>query len=190
MKIAVYGGSFNPPHLGHAAAARTVAEALRPDKFLIIPDHLPPHKEMEEDSPTPEQRMELCALAFAEIPGAEISDMEIRREGKSYTAETVGRLRELYPEDELILVMGTDMLLSFESWYRFRYLLENCTLAALSRAEEDGDTIRAHAGYMEREYGARILILPHVPLEMSSSDIRERLRMRLGSALLDDGVYS
>ena len=79
--------------------------------------------------------MELCALAFAEIPGAEISDMEIRREGKSYTAETVGRLRELYPEDELILVMGTDMLLSFESWYRFRYLLENCTLAALSRAE-------------------------------------------------------
>ena len=190
MKIAVYGGSFNPPHLGHAAAARTVAEALRPDKFLIIPDHLPPHKEMEEGSPTPEQRMELCALAFAEIPGAEISDMEIRREGKSYTAETVGRLRELYPEDELILVMGTDMLLSFESWYRFRYLLENCTLAALSRAEEDGDTIRAHAGYMEREYGARILILPHVPLEMSSSDIRERLRMRLGSALLDDGVYS
>ena len=190
MKIAVYGGSFNPPHLGHAAAARTVAEALRPDKFLIIPDHLPPHKEMEEGSPTPEQRMELCALAFAEIPGAEISDMEIRREGKCYTAETVGRLRELYPEDELILVVGTDMLLSFESWYRFRYLLENCTLAALSRAEEDGDTIRAHAGYMEREYGARILILPHVPLEMSSSDIRERLRMRLGSALLDDGVYS
>ena len=190
MKIAVYGGSFNPPHLGHAAAARTVAEALRPDKFLIIPDHLPPHKEMEEDSPTPEQRMELCALAFAEIPGAEISDMEIRREGKSYTAETVGRLRELYPEDELILVMGTDMLLSFESWYRFRYLLENCTLAALSRAEEDGDAIRTHAGYMEREYGARILILPHVPLEMSSSDIRERLRMRLGSALLNDGVYS
>ena len=67
MKIAVYGGSFNPPHLGHAAAARTVAEALRPDKFLIIPDHLPPHKEMEEDSPTPEQRMELCALALSLI---------------------------------------------------------------------------------------------------------------------------
>ena len=190
MKIAVYGGSFNPPHLGHVEAARTVAEALRPDKFLIIPDHLPPHKEMFADSPTPEQRMELCALAFSTIPGAEISDMEIRREGKSYTADTVDRLREIYPEDELILVMGTDMLLSFESWYRFHYLLENCTLAALSRAEEDGDAIRAHAGYMEREYGAKIVILPHVPLEMSSSDIRERLKVRLGSELLGDEVYS
>lgn len=190
MKIAVYGGSFNPPHLGHVEAARTVAEALRPDKFLIIPDHLPPHKEMFADSPTPEQRMELCALAFAAIPGAEISDMEIRREGKSYTADTVDRLRELYPEDELTLVMGTDMLLSFEQWYRFRYLLEQSSLAALSRAEEDGDAIRAHAGYMEREYGAKIVILPHVPLEMSSSDIRERLKVRLGSELLDDEVYS
>ena len=190
MKIAVYGGSFNPPHLGHVEAARTVAQALHPDKFLIIPDNLPPHKEMVEDSPTPEQRMSLCALAFAAIPGAEISDMEIRREGKSYTADTVDRLRALYPEDELFLVMGTDMLLSFEQWYRFRYLLEQCTLAVLARAEEDGDAIRAHAGYMEREYGARIVILPHAPLEMSSSDIRERLKVRLGSELLDDGVYS
>ena len=190
MKIAVYGGSFNPPHLGHTEAARTVAEALRPDKFLIIPDNLPPHKEMEEDSPTPEQRMGLCKLAFAGIPGAEISDMEINREGKSYTADTVDRLRELYPEDELYLVMGTDMLLSFEQWYRFRYLLEQCTLAVLARAEEDGDAIRAHAAYMEREYGAKIVILPHEPLEMSSSDIRERLKVRLGSELLDDGVYS
>ena len=190
MKIAVYGGSFNPPHLGHTEAARTVAEALRPDKFLIIPDNLPPHKEMEEDSPTPEQRMGLCKLAFSAIPGAEISDMEINREGKSYTADTVDRLRELYPEDELYLVMGTDMLLSFEQWYRFRYLLDQCTLAVLARAEEDGDAIRAHAGYMEREYGARIVILPHEPLEMSSSDIRERLKVRLGSELLDDGVYS
>ena len=190
MKIAVYGGSFNPPHLGHTEAARTVAEALRPDKFLIIPDNLPPHKEMEEDSPMPEQRMGLCKLAFAGIPGAEISDMEINREGKSYTADTVDRLRELYPEDGLYLVMGTDMLLSFEQWYRFRYLLEQCTLAVLARAEEDGDAIRAHAGYMEREYGAKIVILPHEPLEMSSSDIRERLKVRLGSELLDDGVYS
>ena len=190
MKIAVYGGSFNPPHLGHAEAARSVAAALSPDKFLIIPDNIPPHKEMYEDSPLPEERMELCRLAFSSIPGAELSDMEISREGKSYTADTVDRLRECYPGDELYLVMGTDMLLSFESWYRFRYLLESCTLVVLARAEGDSDEIRSHADYLEREYGAGILILPHEPLEMSSSDIRERLRMRLGSELLDDGVYS
>lgn len=190
MKIAVYGGSFNPPHLGHIEAARTAAEALEPDKFLIIPDNIPPHKEMYEDSPLPEQRLELCRLAFATIPGAEISDMEISREGRSYTAETVDRLREMYPEDELYLILGTDMLLSFEQWYRFSYLLENCTLAALPRAEEDSDEIREHTAYMEREYGAKIVILPHQPLEMSSSDIRERLQMRIGSELLDQSVYS
>ena len=190
MKIAVYGGSFNPPHLGHVEAAKTVAEALQPDKFLIIPDNLPPHKEMHEDSPLPEQRLALCRLAFSSVPGAEVSDMEIRREGKSYTADTVDRLRALYPEDELFLVMGTDMLLSFEEWYRFRYLLASCTLAVLARADEDCDTIRAHAEYMEREYEARVLILPHEPLEMSSSVIRERLKLRLGSELLDDSVYS
>ncbi len=190
MKIAVYGGSFNPPHLGHIEAARTVAASLHPDKFLIIPANIPPHKEMFEGSPLPEERMSLCKLAFSSVPGAELSDMEITREGKSYTADTVGRLRELYPQDELYLVMGTDMLMSLENWYRFHYLLENCTLAVLARADGDCDKIRSHAEYLQREYGAKIVILPHEPLEMSSSDIRERLHMRLGSELLDDGVYS
>ena len=190
MKIAVYGGSFNPPHLGHVEAAHTVAAALCPDRFLIMPDNIPPHKELDGDSPLPEQRLTLCRLAFSSIPGAEISDLEISREGKSYTADTVERLKELYPEDELYLVMGTDMLLSFERWYRFRYLLDSCTLAVLARAEGDSEGIRRHAEHLQREYGARVVLLPHEPLEMSSSDIRERLQMRLGSELLDDAVYS
>ena len=66
MKIAIYGGSFNPPHLGHAEAARTVYEELRPDIFLIVPDNIPPHKEQDENSPTAAQRLELCRLAFAD----------------------------------------------------------------------------------------------------------------------------
>ena len=69
MRVAVYGGSFNPPHLGHIEAAGTVARELRPDRFLIIPAGIPPHKALAEGSPTPEERMELCRLAFAEIPG-------------------------------------------------------------------------------------------------------------------------
>ena len=114
MKIAIYGGSFNPPHLGHLEAAKAVAEEIRPDKLLIIPDCIPPHKEVFADSPAPEQRLELCRLNFADIPNAEISDMEIVREGKSYTAETVAKLREDYGECELCLTVGTDMFMSFE----------------------------------------------------------------------------
>ena len=123
MRIVVYGGSFNPPHLGHVEAARTVSAELAPDKFLIIPTNVSPHKMLAEGSPEPRARLEMCRLAFAGIPGAEISDMEMQREGKSYTAQTVEELRRSYPDDELFLVMGTDMLLSFESWYRFEYLL-------------------------------------------------------------------
>ena len=105
MRIAVYGGSFNPPHLGHIEAAKTVVRDLSPDRFLIVPAGTPPHKDLAEDSPTGEQRMELCRLAFAEIPGCELSDIELRRGGKSYTYDTVRELREYWPGAEICLVI-------------------------------------------------------------------------------------
>ena len=188
MRIAVYGGSFNPPHLGHMEAALSVYRELAPDIFLIIPDNIPPHKDMDAGSPTAEQRRELCALAFRDVPGALISDIELRREGKSYSADTIAALREKYPLDELLLVMGSDMLLSFEEWYRYEYLLGECVLTVLSREDDDEEALRGCAERFGREYGARVLLLPHAPLPMSSSDIRRRLRLRQGAELLDDEV--
>ena len=190
MRIVVYGGSFNPPHLGHVEAARTVSAELAPDKFLIIPTNVSPHKMLAEGSPEPRARLEMCRLAFADIPGAEISDMELRREGKSYTAQTVEELRRSFPDDELILVMGTDMFLSFETWYRFEYLLENCTLAVLARDEDEDIQLRRQRDALTEKYGARVIILKHDPVAASSSDIRERLRFGIGSELLPDSVYS
>ena len=190
MRIAVYGGSFNPPHLGHVEAAKTVARTLAPDRFLIVPAAVPPHKALAEDSPGPEERMELCRLAFAEIPGGEVSDVELRRGGKSYTYDTVCELRAEYPEAEICLVIGTDMLLSFEEWYHFRFLFEECTLAVLARAEEDGELLRGKAEEYERTYGARIVLLAHEPLEASSEQIRERLPLRAGEDLLPEAVYA
>lgn len=190
MRIALYGGSFNPPHLGHQEAAKTAAEELKPDMLLIMPDNIPPHKDMAQGSPDARQRLELCKLAFGDVPGAVVSDMELEREGRSYTADTVSRLRERYPDDELILIVGTDMLESFEKWYRFEYLLQSCTVAALSRAEDDGDLIREKAACFEQKYKAKIIVLPHVPVEVSSTDIREGLRLRRGRDVLDDKVYS
>ena len=73
MKIAIYGGSFNPPHCGHVEAARTAQEFLQPDKFLIIPASIPPHKELADGSPDARERLELVRLAFADIPGNRIS---------------------------------------------------------------------------------------------------------------------
>ena len=189
MRIAIYGGSFNPPHIGHAEAARAACEALKPDKFLIIPASTPPHKELEKNSPTPEQRLEFCRLAFADIPGVEVSDMELRREGKSYTADTVDALRREYPGAEICIVMGTDMFLSFKTWYRWQYMLECCTLAVLSREDFDRREIERFREELERENDARVIVIPHTPLPMSSTKIREKLRLGLGEDELSQPVY-
>lgn len=189
MRIVLYGGSFNPPHKGHVAAARSVYEQLKPDKLLIIPTNIPPHKQLEADSPRPAERLAFCRLAFGDIPGAEVSDMEIRRKGKSYTSDTVDILRRKYPGAEICIVMGTDMFLSFRTWYRFEHMLETCTLAVLSRETDDRGEIAACKAELEREHSASILLVEHEPLPMSSTQIRAMLRAGEGSALVPEKVY-
>ena len=156
MTTVIYGGSFNPPHLGHVSAAESVYEALRPDRLLIIPTNIAPHKAAAAGSPDAAARLQMCRIAFAGIPGAEVSPMEMEREGKSYTADTIGILRERYPEDELYLVVGTDMFLSFREWHEYKYLLENCTLAVLSRETDDRGEILSFKRSLEDEDGARV----------------------------------
>ena len=116
--------------------------------------------------------------------------MEMEREGKSYTADTIGILREKYPEDELYLVVGTDMFLSFREWHEYKYLLDNCTLAVLSRETDDRGEILSFKRSLENEDGARIRLIEHEPLPMSSAEIRAMLPKAGGAELLDDGVYS
>ncbi len=189
MRLAIFGGSFDPPHLGHREAAQIVSEELHPDRILLIPASTSPFKTEREDAPTPEERLALCRLAFADIPGLEVSDIEIRRGGKSYTADTVALLREQFPDDELILVAGADVLRDFERWYQFEYLFEQCTFAVLEREEIEAFDLRETIRAYEEKYGARITLLRHTPDPMSSSDIRERLRLRLRAGLLDERVY-
>lgn len=190
MKIAIYGGSFNPPHLGHIEAAKHISQQLEPDVFYIIPDNIPPHKQLDEFSPSPEERLEMCRAAFGGIENVCVSDMEIKREGKSYTADTVALLREQYPEDELFLCMSTDMFMSFRTWYRYQYLLNTCTLAVSRRGEDEDSLLEAFARELGTETETNIVFIDFEPLVMSSSDIRDRLRVGLGSDKLSDEVYS
>ena len=190
MDIAIYGGSFNPPHLGHREAVITALEALNPDLLLIIPDHEPPHKEMEEGSPTPAQRLELCRLTFGDLEHVEISSLELERNGKSYTYDTVRELQERYPDARLTLIIGTDMILSFEEWYHFEYLLAHCRLAALARDFEDEEKIREEAEHLRSIYAAEIILLDHAPLPMSSTELRRMLRSRLGAEAIQPDAYA
>lgn len=192
MKTAIYGGSFNPPHLGHRAVAETVMSELVPDRLIIMPDCSAPHKEMASNSPEPEQRLEMCRIAFGGIERVEISDIEIRRGGKSYTIDTLTRLKELYPDDEFYLVMGSDMFLSFTTgWYRFQDILELCTLTILSREENDMRQLEDFAGMMQKNYGAKIVMIKnHRTIVLSSSEIREALKCGKGEKFLDIKVYN
>ena len=190
MDIAIYGGSFNPPHLGHREAVITALEALKPDRLLIMPDHEPPHKEMEAGSPTPEERLALCRMTFGDLDGVEISALELERSGKSYTYDTVCDLEVMYPQARLTLIIGTDMLLSFEEWYHFEYLMEHCRIAALARDLEDDGILRETAERFRKEYGAEILLLDHAPLPMSSTELREMLHRRLGAEEIQADAYA
>lgn len=190
MRIAVYGGSFNPPHPAHVRAARLAYAALAPDKLLVIPAAEPPHKALAAGSPTPEERFELTKLAFRDFPEAEISDMELRRGGESYTSDTVEELAREYPGAELWLVIGTDMLTSFERWHEFRSILAGVALAVLPRNEGELPEIERCAARFEALYGARVRIIDAAPLPMSSSEMRDMLVARRGADVLDGEVYA
>ena len=190
MELVIYGGSFNPPHLGHREAVITAMEALHPDRLLVLPDHDPPHKMLEEGSPSPEERLELCRLTFGELPGVEISDLEVRRTGKSYTYDTVRELENTMPDANLTLLLGTDMLITFEEWYQYEYLLSHCSLAVLAREDADDAAILETAERFRREYGAKVRVLTHAPLPMSSTEIREMLSRRTGAENLTQETYA
>lgn len=190
MKIAIYGGTFNPPHRGHVESLQAVYEQAKPDRVLVIPASIPPHKELAAGSPDAEKRLELTRLAFKELPYAEVTDMELTRTGKSYTSDTVAELLSKYPDAELMLAMGTDMFLSFETWHEYRYLIDNVTMLVFARREGEDEKIFKYGEYLESKYGAKINYIMHDPLPISSSEIRRLLPRRLGRELLPGVVFA
>ena len=174
MRIAMYGGTFNPPHMGHLAAAESCIRRLKLDRLLLMPAGEPPHKQIAPDSPTAAQRLEMVRLAAALVPGAEACGLELEREGKSYTADTVEQLRSLYPEDDLWLVMGTDMLRTFESWYCPDEILKRCTLLALCRNEAERENMLVYKANIEKNLGGNVIVVENDVLEVSSTDIRTK----------------
>ena len=195
MRIGIYGGTFNPPHLGHVTAARAVFELLKLDLLLLVPDGQPPHKTLPPGSPTAEQRLEMTRLAGEQLGLGEkvrTLDLELRREGRSYTAETLRQLHQQYPEDELWLLMGTDMFLTLQAWREPGEILSLAGIAAFGRTEEDTEELfSVQRDYLYRTYPqARIftLTIPGV-VDVSSTELRDMLARGEGGNLLPPAVY-
>ena len=128
MKTVIFGGTFNPVHMGHIAMIKAAMKKLKPDKLIMMPAHIPPHKQAHNLAPD-SARLEMCRIAAKDIPGVSVSDYELKAGGKSYTVNTLESYHAAHPSEQLCFLMGSDMLESFLGWYRADRILELSSLA-------------------------------------------------------------
>ena len=174
MRIGIYGGTFSPVHNGHVTAAKAFMEQMWLDILYVIPTGVSPHKHMDGEA-TGADRLEMCLLAFADVEGVIVSDMEMRREGKSYTVDT---LREMYdPDNRLFLLLGTDMMLTLGQWREPAEIFRLCYPVYVRREADsalDEQIVEKIAEYYEA-YGRVVRRIVTPPIEISSSEIREAI---------------
>ena len=185
-RIGIYGGSFNPPHIGHIRAARYAVDALGLDRLLLMPSFAAPHKNIEEA--TPRQRFEMLELSVAGEEKIQVSELEIRRGGISYTYETLQELKQLYPNGELILCMGADMFLSVDHWKEARILLKLASLAVFCRGQRGEKTEILQKKAELEALGATVYLLENSVTRISSSDLRRMAAFGCADSFLPEGV--
>ena len=190
MKLGIYGGTFNPPHIGHVRAVSAAIMQLKLDLLLIVPAGIPPHKALPPGSPDMDERMALASLSFAGLPGTIVTDLELKKEGVSYTAETLDTVRAMYPGYEYFLIMGADMFLSLETWRDVGRLLNYVTPAVLSRNDGDAREINDYAEQLYKKQNTKTVIIENDVTEISSTELREQLPKRGGLAFVEDSTYA
>ena len=185
-RIGVYGGTFNPPHIGHIRGAKYAIDALQLEQLLLVPTCIAPHKAMPENSPTPDQRAEMLEISKGE--NMQVCDMELRRGGASYTYETLEALSQMYPGKELVLLMGTDMFLSFLTWKEPRKILNMASLGVMYRGDKDElEQIAQQKEALEKQ-GAKVYLVENPVTAISSTQLRRLLLFRCADSFLSREV--
>ncbi len=177
-KIGVYGGSFNPPHLGHVLALEEMVKELKLDKVLVIPAAMPPHKDLPQGSASPQERLEMTRFAMEHLPYAQVSDMELTRGGDSYTVDTLKTIHKAHPDDHLYLLMGTDMFLSFDTWKNPEKIASYATVVTAFRSadgDKQRDMLEDMSNKIEQEFHGDSEIIPNKFMEISSTEVRRNL---------------
>ncbi len=194
MRIGIYGGTFNPPHTGHFAAAREAIRTLKLDRLLLMPDATPPHKPLPEGTPDAEHRLAMTRImadALLEPDIVEVSTLELHREGPSYTVDTLKEIHREYPGAKLYLLLGTDMFLTLHQWRGPKEIAKLAVICAFARNRGDEETVFGpQRELLERKYGAKVRIVPMPDLvEISSTSLRESLAAGGGGDFLLSAVY-
>lgn len=171
-RLILFGGTFDPIHKGHMLLAKEVFARFSADKLILMPTYMPPHKGSTQKA-TSEERYEMCTLAASELPGATVSDYEISQGGVSYSFYTVEWLKKTYPGWEICFLMGGDMLITFQGWYKWRELLKSCVLLANARTidPEEQTVLEAKAEWL-RGQGGDVRLFNLKPFPISSGEIR------------------
>ena len=183
-KIGVFGGTFNPVHKGHEIIAVEFYNKFNLDKLFIIPSNIPPHKPGDANI-SPQSRLEMCEICFGKYKSLydyniEISDIEIKKTGVSYSYDTIKALRGIYPDvskDIIYFLVGSDMFLYLEKWRRYKELLEMCVFTVAYRNNNDtdiSDVLKLREDLINRGY--KIELLENNALEISSTEIREKIK--------------
>ena len=188
LRVGIYGGTFAPIHNGHVAAAKAFMEQMKLDYLFIIPTYMPPHKAVD-GSDDPLYRLKMCELAFADTDGIVISDTEIARGGVSYTYDTLRELQR--PDTRLFLLCGTDMVLTFDKWYRYEDIFKMCYPTYVRREDDPVITAKivAKIGEYYEKHGVMFRRIVTDPIRISSTEIRRAVREGKSiSGLVPEGV--
>lgn len=189
MKTGVFGGTFNPVHNGHIMLAEYCMDSVGLDRIIMIPTAVPPHK-ISNNLASENDRLNMCKLACRGKENFFVSDIEIKRQGKSYTYETLTQLKEIYPDDHLYTIMGADMFLTLNRWKNPEIIFEKSSIITIPRDEENKHELENFYNKVLKAMGASSVILPNPVMSVSSTFIRENLdNFNLISDMLDKGVY-
>lgn len=174
-KVGIMGGTFNPIHNGHLLLAQAARESLNLDRILFMPSGNSYMKETSQilDGDT---RAQMVRLALLGNPYFLFSDLELKRKGATYTCDTLAILKAQNPQTQYYFILGEDNLLTLKCWKNPAFILQNCVIAGAGRASEDNSRIKKAAELLKKEYQADIRILPTRRIDISSSEIRERLK--------------
>ncbi len=167
-KTGIFGGAFNPVHNGHVRLAEEAVKQLKLKKLLIIPTFESPHKATKL-APF-DDRAEMCRRAFGHIAGAEVSDIERRLGGTSFTINTIRELKRQFPDDQFFLLIGGDMLYSFDQWFKYEAILNEAKVCAVARGGDSYPDMLEFANEM-----GKIRVLPTQAVDISSTEIREKI---------------
>jgi nicotinate-nucleotide adenylyltransferase len=173
MRTGILGGTFNPPHLGHLVAAQEAYRELGLDQVMLIPAGTPPHKPVE-DEPGPEHRLQLCRLAVGDDDRFSVSDLELRRDGPSYTVDTLDVLRSQSPSDDLFLILGGDIAAGLPNWHEPERVLELATVAIAKRRGTAKAAVEGALASLAGGERARFFQMPRIGI--SSTMVRRRVR--------------